>query len=218
MQMRGFETRGVFARGAVPAVAFLCLALAFAISTIAQVASSPAPAKTPPILGTIKAIAGESLTVASDAGAETQVTVTPTTKLLRVPPGSKDLSQAEAISLSEFQPGDRILVRLRCTGDPPICEAGSVIAMKKSDIAEKQAHEREEWQKHGIGGLVKNVDPAQGTITIGTMTAAGKRAVTVKIGKSTIVRRYAPGSVKFDDANVSNISEVNKGVHIRPTE
>ena len=132
-----------------------------------------------------------------------------------MPPGSKDLSQAEAISFSEFQPGDRILVRLRCAGDPPVCEAGSVIAMKKSDIAEKQAHEREEWQKHGIGGLVKNVDPAQGTITIGTMTAAGKKDVAVEIGKSTVVRRYAPGSVKFDDAKLSSIAEVSPGDQLR---
>ena len=215
MQMRGFETRGVFARGAVRAGAFLCLALAFAISTIAQVASSPAPVKTPPILGTVKAIAGESLTVATDAGAETKVTVTPATKLLRVPPGSKDLSQAEVIPFSEFQQGDRVLVRLRCAGDPPVCEAGSVIAMKKSDIAEKQTHEREEWQRHGIGGLVKSVDAAQGAITVSTMTAAGKKDVAIELSKNTIIRRYAPGSVKFDDAKVSSLGELSPGDQLR---
>jgi hypothetical protein len=215
MQMRGFETRGVFARGAGRAGAFLCLALAFAISAIAQVASSPAPAKTPPILGTVKAIAGESLTVATDAGAETKVTVTPATKLLRVPPGSKDLSQAEAIPFSEFQQGDRVLVRLRCAGDPPVCEAGSVIAMKKSDIAEKQTHEREEWQRHGIGGLVKSVDAAQGAITVSTMTAAGKKDVAIELSKNTIIRRYAPGSVKFDDAKVSSLGELSPGDQLR---
>jgi len=215
MQMRGFETRGVFARGAVRAGAFLCLALAFAICTIAQVASSPAPAKTPPILGTVKAIAGESLTVATDAGAETKVTVTPGTKLLRVPPGSKDLSQAEVIPFSEFQQGDRVLVRLRCAGDPPVCEAGSVIAMKKSDIAEKQTHEREEWQRHGIGGLVKSVDAAQGAITVSTMTAAGKKDVAIELSKNTIIRRYAPGSVKFDDAKVSSLGELSPGDQLR---
>jgi len=64
------------------------------------------PQKTPPVLGTIKSIAGESLTVTTDAGTETKVAVTPATKLLRVPPGSKDLSQAEAIPFSEFQQGD----------------------------------------------------------------------------------------------------------------
>jgi hypothetical protein len=155
------------------------------------------------------------LTVTTDAGAETKVTATSATKLLRVPPGSRDLSQAEAIPFSEFQQGDRVLIRLRCAGDPPVCEAVAVIAMKKSDITEKQANEREEWQRHGVGGLVKNVDAAQGTITISTMTAAGKKDVAVEIGKSTIVRRYAPGSVKFDDARLSSIAEVNAGDQLR---
>jgi hypothetical protein len=215
MQMRGFMTRSVFARGAVRTGVFLCISLVFAVCTLAQGASSPAPAKTPPILGTVKAIAGESLTVATDAGAETKVTVTPATKLLRVPPGSKDLSQAEAIPFSEFQQGDRVLVRLRCTGEPPVCEAGSVIAMKKSDIAEKQSHEREEWQRHGIGGLVKSVDAAQGAITVSTTTAAGKKDVAIEISKSTIIRRYAPGSVKFDDAKVSSLAELSPGDQLR---
>jgi hypothetical protein len=216
MQNLGFETRSVFAGSVMRAGVCLCLTMLGAVCAIAQTSPpAAAAAKTPPILGTIKAITGESLTVATDAGAETKVTVTPVTKLLRVPPGSKDLSQAEAIPFSEFQQGDRVLVRLRCAGDPPVCEAGTMIAMKKSDIAEKQAHEREEWQRHGIGGLVKNVDAAQSTVTIDTMTAAGKKDVAVNIGRSTIVRRYASGSVKFNDAKVSSLSEVGPGDQLR---
>ena len=217
MQKRGFETLSVFAGSVARAGVCLCLSLVGAAAcTLAQNAPpTAAPAKTPPILGTIKAIAGESLTVGTDAGSETNVTVTSATKLLRVPPGSKDLSQAEAIPFSEFQQGDRVLVRLRCAGEPPVCEARSVIAMKKSDIAEKQAHEREEWQRHGIGGLVKGVDAAQGTITISTMAATGKKDVAVEIGKSAIVRRYAPGSVKFDDAKLSSLAEVGPGDQLR---
>jgi hypothetical protein len=216
MQKLGFQTRRVFARSAVRAGICLYLLLVGAACTLGQAGTPATPAaKTPPVLGTIKTIAGESLTITTDAGAESKVTVTSTTKLLRVPPGSKDLSQAEAIPFSEFQQGDRVLVRLRCAGDPAVCEAGTVIAMKKNDIAERQAHEREEWQKHGIGGLVKSVDPAQGAITIGTMTAAGRKDVTVEAGKSTLMRRYAPGSVKFDDAKISSLAEVSPGDQLR---
>ena len=42
--------------------------------------------------------------------------------------------------------------------------------MKKSDVAEKQQHDREEWQKNGVGGVVKSVDAATGTITLSTGT------------------------------------------------
>src|SRR6266481_5916467 len=133
MQKLGFETHRVSIGNVVRAGICACLGLIGPAWTLAQTgAPAAAPAKTPPVLGTIKTIAGESLTVTTDSGSETKVTVTSTTKLLRVPPGSKDLTQAEAIPFSEFQPGDRVLVRPRCAGDPPVCEAGSMIAMKKS--------------------------------------------------------------------------------------
>jgi hypothetical protein len=216
MQNLRSETRCVFTANAVRAGICSCLALAGAVLALAQTGTpATSPVKTPPVLGTIKAIASESLTVTTDAGGETKVTITATTKLLRVTPGSKDLTQAEAIPFSEFQQGDRVLVRLRCAGDPPACEAGTVIAMKKNDIAERQARETEEWQKHGIGGLVKSVDAAAGSITIGTMTAAGKKDVNVAVGKSTLIRRYAPGSVKFDEAKVSSLLEVSAGDQLR---
>lgn len=190
------------------------LALAFLPAIGGWAAAQTAPAKTPPVVGTIKAIAGSTITVATDTGAESKVTVSDATKLLRVPPGSKDLSQAEAIPLTEFQPGDRVLMSVRCVGDASPCEASRVVAMKKSDISDKQAQEREAWRR-GIGGLVKSVDLGQGTITIGTVTAAGKKDVAVEVGKSTIVRRYAPGSVKFDDAKVSTMAEIQPGDQLR---
>src|SRR5258708_34768385 len=185
----GFKRRSVFARSFGRLRIGLCLALAGAVCGQAQNAPfAGAPAKTPHVLGTIKSIAGEWLTVTTDAGTETKVAVTPATKLLRVPPGSKDLSQAEAIPFSEFQQGDRVLVRLRCAGDPPVCEAGTVIAMKKSDIAEKRSHEREEWQKHGIGGLGEGGGAGHGPLPNGAKNAPGKEDGTVDVGQNTINR------------------------------
>ncbi len=201
----------VFVFGIRHAATGLCLAWLTAVIAVGQTA----PSRTPPILGTVKSIAEGTMIVATDAGAETKVTVTTTTRLLRVPPGSKDLSQAEAMTLSEFQPGDRVLVSLRCAGDPPVCEATRVVAMKKSEITEKQAREREQWRTHGTGGLVKSVDAARGIVTIGTVTAAGKKDVEISVGKSTIVRRYAPGSVKFDDAKASSLGEIQPGDQLR---
>src|SRR5258708_34366775 len=167
MRKLRFKRRSVFARSFGRLRIGLCLALVCAVCGQAQTApSAGAPAKTPPVLGTIKSIAGEWLTVTTDAGTETKVAVTPATKLLRVPPGSKDLSQAEAIPFSEFQQGDRVLVRLRCAGDPPVCEAGPVIAMKKSDIAEKRSHAREEGQKHGIDGRANSGGRGRPTASI----------------------------------------------------
>src|SRR5262249_57201373 len=75
-------------------------------------------------------------------------------KLVRVEPGQKDLKEAVPIALKELLPGDRILVRGQLGEDGKTVLATAVIAMKKASIAEKQAHEREEWRQGtaGVGG------------------------------------------------------------------
>ena len=177
-----------------------------------QTTSAP---KTPPAVGTIKSITGNSLTLATDGGAELKVQLPANVKVLRVPPGSKDLKEAATIQLSDLQPGDRILVRGKPGEDAASFVASTVVAMKKSDIAEKQAKEREEWQRHGIGGLVNKVDTANNVVTIKTLTAAGTKEMAVHAGKDTVLRRYAPGSVKFDDAKLAPITEIREGDQLR---
>lgn len=174
-----------------------------------------APAKTPPAVGTIKSISAGLIVLTNEAGAEIKVTLGPEVKYLRVAPGSKDLKEATAIQPSDLQAGDRILVRGKPGEDPGTFVATTVISMKKEELAAKQAREREEWQRHGIGGLVKSVEPAAGTVTIGTLTVAGKKDIEVRVGKATIVRRYAPGSVKFDDAKISSVQEIHPGDQLR---
>lgn len=171
--------------------------------------------KTPPAVGTIKTISGNQLTLATDAGAEIKVQLPDGVKVLRVPPGSKDLREATPITLSDLQAGDRILVRGKPGEVAGSILASTVVAMKKADIAEKQAKEREEWQRHGIGGMVGGVDATNNVITIKSLTATGGKEVRIHVGSSTILRRYAPGSVNFDDAKVAPISEVHVGDQLR---
>ena len=177
--------------------------------------ANPAAPRTPPAVGTIKSITANSLVLATDSGTELKVQLPAEVRVLRVPPGSKDLKEATAIQLSDLQAGDRILVRGRPGDDASSLVATTVIAMKKADIAEKQAKEREEWQRHGIGGLVKSMDVASGAITISTLTAAGPKDVVIHAGKDTVLRRYAPGSIKFDDAKTAPITDIHPGDQVR---
>ncbi len=187
--------------------------MAGAAQTAGQVGA--APAKTPPAVGTIKSIGAGVIVLTNEAGTEVKVQVGGDVKFLRVPPGSKDLKDATPIQLSDLQPGDRILVRGKQGDDAGTFVASTIISMKKEELAAKQAREREEWQKKGIGGMVKGVDAGAGVVTVGTMTAAGKKDVEVHVGKTTIVRRYAPGSVKFDDAKPSSLAEIHAGDQLR---
>lgn len=166
-------------------------------------------------MGSIKAIADSGITLAADSGEEFKVTLPDTAKILRVAPGQKDLKSATPVQKSDLQVGDRILVRGRASGDPHALTAAAVIVMKQSDVAAKQESDRSDWQKRGVGGLVTAVDPATGTITISQMSFNGTKSVAVHTAKSTILRRYAPNSVKFDDAKVAPIGQIKPGDQLR---
>jgi hypothetical protein len=178
-------------------------------------AQTVTPAKGPPAVGTIKSISGTTIILATDAGSELKISLPADVKYLRVPPGSKDLKEAVPIQLGDLQEGDRVLVRSKPSDDGTSLLASTVIAMKKADISAKQTHEREDWQHRGIGGLVKSTDPSAGAVTIGTTTGAGSKDVEVHVSKTTVLRRYAPNSVKFDDAKPSSLAEIKAGDQLR---
>src|SRR5713226_4809898 len=166
-------------------------------------------------LGTVKTIAGKSITLTTDAGSDIGVLLQDGARLLRVEPGEKDLKNAVPLELQDVQPGDRVLVRGKMADDGKSLLAASLIAMKKTDIAQKQARESEEWQKRGVGGLVSAVDPSSGTITITTTTLGASKNIAVHVSQNTQLRRYAPNSIKFDDAKTAPIGEIKAGDQLR---
>jgi Domain of unknown function (DUF5666) len=175
--------------------------------------AAPNPATRP--VGTIKSIAGKTIVLTTDAKTEVTVQVQDDAKLVRVEPGEKDLKNAVPLQLQDLQAGDRILVRGKLADDGKTVLAASVIAIKSGDIATKQAHERDEWQRHGVGGLVKSVDTASGAITVSTNATGVAKDVTVQTSKQTVLRRYAPNSVKFDDAAPAPIDQIKVGDQLR---
>jgi hypothetical protein len=168
-------------------------------------------------VGTIKSIQADSITVAAESGGEVTAELTDATKILRVPPGEKDLKNATALQAQDLQPGDRVLVRGQASADGHTIAAVAVIVMKQADVAAKQQHERDDWQKRGVGGLVTKVDAAADTITISSAAMGASRtiAVTVHIARDTILRRYAPDSVKFDDAKPAPVEQIKAGDQLR---
>jgi hypothetical protein len=166
-------------------------------------------------IGTIQTISGNSIVLASDAGPSFTVTVEDGAKILRIEPGAKDLKNASPITLQDLLAGDRILVLGKLSADGHLVSATTVIAMKKADVASKQEHDRQQWQRRGVGGLVGVVDPVSGAITISVQSFAGPKTITIQASKDTIVRRYAPDSVKFDDAKLSSIAEIKPGDQLR---
>jgi hypothetical protein len=90
-----------------------------------------------------------------------------------------------------------------------------IIAMKRTDLEAKKAQDRDDWQKRGIGGLVSAVDPSTGTITISTGTGASAKTIAIHTTKNTVLRRYAPDSVQFDDAKPAALDQIKPGDQVR---
>lgn len=209
-----------FPRGAVSILLFCLLATSalFRGPTARAQTSAPAAADASAqqrAVGAIKAITDHGIVLSSDAGDEVQVSFQDATRILRVAPGEKDLKNATPLQKQDLQVGDRILVRGKAGADTHSIVAGAVVVMKQSDVAAKQQKDRDDWQKRGLGGLVTAVDPATGNITISTTSFTGTKTVAVHTTKSTVLRRYAPNSVKFDDAKVAPIDQIKVGDQLR---
>jgi co-chaperonin GroES (HSP10) len=166
-------------------------------------------------VGSIKAITDNGITLASDSGEEIKVTLQDSARILRVAPGEKDLKNATPVQKQDLQVGDRILVRGKAGADTHSISAAAVIVMKQADVAGKRQQEREDWQKRGVGGLVTAVDASSGTITISMMSFSGSKSVAIHTTKETVLRRYAPNSVKFDDAKVAPLDQIKVGDQLR---
>ena len=177
-----------------------------------QTAASPTKVRA---VGTIKSITGNTIVLTTDAAAETTILIQPATRLLRTAPGQTDLKTASPIQLSDVQVGDRLLAVGTASDDGKSVIATSAVVMKKADVAAKQQHEQEDWQKRGVGGVVKAVDAATGTITISTGTVGANNTLAVHITKATIIRRYSPDSVKFDDAKPGTLDQIKAGDQLR---
>jgi hypothetical protein len=191
------------------------LAVAGLLPTAATAQDAAAPAAKPvTFLGTVQTLSGNTLTVKSDAGATMQVTVEENARLLRIEPGQKTLAGASPFSLADLQTGDRVMARGSANADGKSLDASMLVAIKGADIAQKQEKEREDWQKRGAGGLVKAVDPAAGTVTISS-GAGGTRTLIIHASSTTIIRRYAPGSVRFDQAVKGSLEQIKPGDQLR---
>jgi hypothetical protein len=112
-----------------------------------------------------------------------------------------------------LQVGDRILVQ--GTPGPQSLVATRIIAMKRADVEAKQQLDQQDWQRRGIAGLVGAVDGGAGTVTVAAAGPGGSRNITIRASKDTVVRRYAPDSVRFDDARPSTLAQIKAGDQLR---
>lgn len=177
--------------------------------------SSSATASSNKFLGTVTGASSGVLSVKTDAGLERKVTVPDGIKIQRIAPGEKDLSKAAVIQFADLAVGDRVLVRIAPAPTTDPVTAISIIAIPQADLAQKQQQERDEWQRNGVGGLVKSVDAGTGIVVITSGAGPNQKTITLHTNPATILRRYAPDSVSFDKAKPAPIEVIQVGDQLR---
>lgn len=203
--------RGCFRCAAPLAIVATVFAGSVGLGTKALRAQATAPSSAAGrALGTVKAVSGGSLTVTTDAGATVVVTLGAAARVQQLAPGSTDLKTAEAATADAIAVGDRVLAS-GTPGEGGALTATRVILMKSSAIAQRNQSTQADWNRRGTGGIVTAIDPLTGSISV----SSGTRKIAVDTTKSTQFRRYAPGSVKFEDARPGTLADVHPGDQLR---
>ena len=164
-------------------------------------------------VGTVKSISGNSLVLTADNGSDVTVTLAESPRIVRAAPGQSDLKSAASISAADIEVGDRVLARGQA-GEGNTVIASSAVVMKKTDLAARQQQEREAWRQ-GVGGIVKSVDASARTATVANALAASGKLIVIHVAQDAVIRRYAPDSVKFDDAKPGTLDQINPGDQLR---
>ncbi|MBB5341694.1 DUF5666 domain-containing protein [Tunturiibacter gelidoferens] len=202
----GFFRAVVLGAGLIVSIAALSVGEAIALAQSPAAASAAVRR-----IGTVKTIAGNSVTLTTDAGQEVVVSVADGARILQLAPGSTDLKTAQTITLGDIAAGDRVLVSGKAGDGGAGLTASRVILMKSSDIAQKHEAEQGDWQKRGTGGIVSAVDAGAGSVAL----SVGAKKLTVKTSSATKFRRYAGDSVKFEDAKPGTLAQIQVGDQLR---
>ncbi len=137
------------------------------------------------------------------------------TEYKRVPPENPTLKAAVAANLSDIGAGDKLLVTGTVSSDKKQIPAKTVYLLSKSDIAQKQTKEAEQWRTRGITGRATKVDFQTNQVTISVRGAGGETEVVVSPKDNAKFMRYAPDSIKYSEAKPSNVKEIFVGDNVR---
>jgi len=157
----------------------------------------------------------KQMSIKTDAGNVVAVALDEKTDYLRIPPGETSMDKATKIAFSEIGVGDKVYVRGKVSEDRKSIPAQKLIVMSKGDIQKMHEHERAEWQRRGVAGIITALNTQTSEVTLQTRTREGVKALVVSAPDSVKFRRYAPDSVKFSDARPSSFSELKVGDQLR---
>ncbi len=163
------------------------------------------------LTGTVTGFKPDSLEIGfqPDQGEAMFLKVGAGTQVVRVAPGERDLAKAAPAKVTDILKGDRLLA----TPGEGAGEARRLVLVAADDIARRNEQERADWARRGISGIVAAHDGD--AITLETRTSSGAKTTRVLLSGATVVRRYAPDSVKFTDALPDSAAGIRIGDQVK---
>jgi hypothetical protein len=201
----------------------LIFALAGALFTLtARAQNSPSEAIRPgqeQLIGEITSLDAGSgqVTVKTAAGQSVSFMIGGETTLLRIAPGERSLDKAERITRADVSVGDRVLVRggaSAAAGGQPFT-ARQLIVVSRQALDSRRDREREDWRRRSINGRITALNPAAKEVTVSVRSREGAQDVVVQISDNVKLLRYAPDSVRREDARPSSFSDLKVGDQVR---
>jgi hypothetical protein len=201
---------------------WVVLALVIAVTpTVARSrAQSPANGQKVRPIGVVTQVRPGQLTLRTDAGPLLTVSLPEGISVLEVPPGAKSLKQATKITVGDIKLGDRVLIIGPVSPDQKTVTAQRVLVMSKTALEIAREAERLQWERNGIAGVVKAVDPATKEITLSVQNRPPTpgnltHSIVVTLAPNASLLRYAPDSVKFSDARPAPLADIKVGDQMR---
>ena len=167
------------------------------------------------VAGEVSAVADKSFTINAKNG-PMAIVVTDKTVFKHASAENPNLTTATAGVKSDISVGDKITVSGIPSTDGKSLPARQIYYVTKADVAAKNTKEAEEWRRRGIAGKVTAVNAQTNQLTIeasGNMGITTKTVLTPK--ENAKFMRYAPDSIRFDEAKPSKLDELKVGDMLR---
>lgn len=193
-------------------LAVAAVALVSGGATVGQSPQTPAGQTRPAadrVLGDVTAIdaANKKISLKPAAGPAVTVSVDDKTLYRRVPPGEKNVEKATAVSFADVAVGDRVLARGKL--DAGVMQARSLLVVSGSEIVRSEEQLRAEWERRSLSATVVALDPAAKEIIV--RTRAGTTLRVPASGADVRFKRYAPTSIRYEEAVPSTFEELKVG-------
>lgn len=195
--------------------AFLILILLLAAIGNAVGGQTPTTAVKPSVIAGDISSLGEKMAVVTTKTGAVNVVFTDQTVFKRVSAVNPDFKSATDGAVTDIGVGDKLTVTGILATDGKSIPARTVYFITKADIASKNAKESEEWRRRGVAGKVTNVNPQTGQLTIEVRGMVGSTNTVLTPKEGAQFLKYAPDSIRFDEAVASSLAEISVGDMLR---